>query len=45
MNAGVSGPLRLVQFSDCHVPSDPAARYRGLDAGGALERLSGAVPE
>ena len=43
MNAGVSGPLRLVQFSDCHVPSDPAARYRGLDAGGALERLSGAV--
>ena len=43
MNAGVSGPLRLVQFSDCHVPSDPAARYRGLDAGGALERLLGAV--
>lgn len=43
MNAGVSGPLRLVQFSDCHVPSDPAATYRGLDAGGALERLSGAV--
>ena len=43
MNAGVSGPLRLVQFSDCHVPSDPAASYRGLDAGGALERLSGAV--
>lgn len=43
MNAGVNRPLRLVQLSDCHVPSDPAATYRGLDAGGALERLVGAV--
>jgi Icc protein len=43
MNAGVSGPVRLVQLSDCHVPSDPAATYRGLDAGGALERLLVAV--
>ena len=43
MNAGANGPLRLVQLSDCHVPSDPAATYRGLDAGGALERLLGSV--
>ena len=43
MNLGVRGPLKLVQLSDCHVPSDPAATYRGLDAGGALERLAGAV--
>lgn len=43
MIAGEGRPLRLVQLSDCHVPSDPAATYRGLDAGGALERLLGAV--
>jgi Icc protein len=43
MDTGVNEPLELVQLSDCHVPSDPAATYRGLDAGGALERLLGAV--
>ena len=43
MRVHAGAPLRLVQLSDCHVPSDPAATYRGLDAGGALERLVGAV--
>lgn len=43
MRVHAGAPLRLVQLSDCHVPSDPAATYRGLDAAGALERLVGAV--
>jgi Icc protein len=43
MKVHARAPLRLVQLSDCHVSSDPAATYRGLDAGGALERLLGAV--
>ena len=32
MNVAVNGPLKLVQLSDCHVSSDPASTYRGLDA-------------
>lgn len=31
--------LKLVQLSDCHVSSDPAADYRGLNAGGMLKSL------
>lgn len=43
MEAELRGPLKLVQLSDCHLPSDPAATYRGLDARGSLERLLGLV--
>ena len=32
MHAGEARPLRLVQFSDCHVHGDPDERYRGVDS-------------
>jgi len=42
--SGASGDgIRLVQVSDCHLPEDPDAPYRGLNADANLARLTPAV--
>ena len=43
MNADPAKGLRVVQVSDCHVSSSPAANYRGIRAGSTLESLLPAI--
>ena len=37
--ADAGKPLKILQFSDCHLSRDPAMRYRNVDADAALEAL------
>ena len=39
----MSGELRIIQISDCHVSADPQARYRGIKPRPALESVLKAV--
>ena len=40
-----SRAFRLLQISDCHLAADPTQRYRGRNAGEALDRLLPAAAE
>ena len=43
MNTDTAKGLRVVQVSDCHVSSDPAANYRGIRSGSTLQSLLPAI--